>query len=298
MKALEGSLEIAIPPTTAFIIRIDGASFHTFLKGVDKPFDARVTLAMTKTTVDLVRRFSCSTGFAQSDEISLVFPNPDHITCKDNATPLNPAKKKAKQLEGHVFNGRVQKLCSTAAGYASARFNSYISEPLQWAGADPDLIKRMVSNEAYFDGRVVPFTDKNDLANCILWRSNYDGFRNAVLQISATRYGHRCIHKQSCENLVQMLNNDGIEIFTDYPAESLLGIFVKREQFHLQGAVNLKTGLDVETPVLRSRIAARSVNLSELLPTDRNEFLLAKFWTVASITASLDSTGTVRSNVK
>lgn len=72
LKLLES--ETFVSPHQAYFIRLDGCSFHTFLKGVGKPFDPRITDAMCKTTGDLVNKFQAVTGYTSSDEISLVFP--------------------------------------------------------------------------------------------------------------------------------------------------------------------------------------------------------------------------------
>ena len=130
MKALEEPFSHSIPNTNGFFCRLDGVSFHTFLKKVVKPFDSRITDAMVKTTGDLVTKFNCPTGFTCSDEITLIFP-----------------------AGIHSYNGRVQKLASVLAGYASARFNHHLQNPaMQW---DTKQLKdQMLSGSAFFDGRI------------------------------------------------------------------------------------------------------------------------------------------------
>ncbi|KAJ3345381.1 hypothetical protein HDU91_007366, partial [Kappamyces sp. JEL0680] len=109
---------------------------------VTKPFDVRISNAMLLTTADLVDKFTACTGYTSSDEISLVFDAAVHT----NEQPLSaiisydtdePPQKKAKQtnekhlakkkgtetLKTHPYNGRMQKLASVVAGYASARYS-------------------------------------------------------------------------------------------------------------------------------------------------------------------------------
>ena len=54
-------------------IRIDGKAFHTFTRGLTKPFDKIMVNTMIDTTYDLCRNIQgCVFGYTQSDEITLV----------------------------------------------------------------------------------------------------------------------------------------------------------------------------------------------------------------------------------
>lgn len=135
-----------------FFIRLDGCTFSTFLKGVVKPFDYRITNAMVKTTADLVSKFQPTMGYTSSDEISLVFTEKEvgssvedaHLPVEkadirneedgqieenktntkkhslEEKTTISPNAKKPKVevTQTHAYNGRLQKLASVAAGYA------------------------------------------------------------------------------------------------------------------------------------------------------------------------------------
>lgn len=55
------------------IIRIDGKAFHTFTKGMRKPFDRVLMSAMQETMRFLCENIQgCVFGYTQSDEITLV----------------------------------------------------------------------------------------------------------------------------------------------------------------------------------------------------------------------------------
>ncbi|KAL2911668.1 hypothetical protein HK105_208876 [Polyrhizophydium stewartii] len=169
LKAIEGQFDMAIRPTDHFVIRIDGVAFSTFTRGVELPFDERITRAMVSTTCDLVTRFNALTGYTQSDEISLVFPAAEvpsdspyaamlqirnskkrspkrkHETVADadlmaedsdapasaNAVSSDAQSVQLAQTDGrvHMYNGRIQKLASVTASFAAARFNYHLSTP-------------------------------------------------------------------------------------------------------------------------------------------------------------------------
>lgn len=112
MKRFEAAAE---PPcldlTLPVIARIDGKAFHTYTRDMQKPFDRQLTDLMVLTTWRLMKETRALFGYTQSDEISLVF---------DGAT--DPARPNV------MFNGRVQKLASVIASFATAHFNKLASD--------------------------------------------------------------------------------------------------------------------------------------------------------------------------
>ncbi len=63
------------------IIRVDGNAFHTFTKGLSKPFDADFMEIMQNTCKDLCENIQgCVGGYVQSDEISLLLIDYQMIT--------------------------------------------------------------------------------------------------------------------------------------------------------------------------------------------------------------------------
>eukprot|EP00965_Chrysotila_dentata_P243764 6205605-Pleurochrysis_carterae.AAC.1 len=105
MKEFEAATCDAVVDSSKIgVLRLDGCCFHTFSVGFRKPFDARISDSMVATAANLMQRLQASAAYTESDEISLFFP----------------------QLRELPYNGRVQKLASVAAGYASARFNKHM----------------------------------------------------------------------------------------------------------------------------------------------------------------------------
>ena len=74
MKSYESSetarrVDVQLP----IYARIDGRSFSRFTRGMDRPFDQKMTDAMIETTKHLVHETHAKIGYTQSDEISLVW---------------------------------------------------------------------------------------------------------------------------------------------------------------------------------------------------------------------------------
>ena len=75
MKQYEGISRNFLTRRVPAIIRIDGKAFHTFTKGMRKPFDRILMSAMQQTMKYLCENIQgCVFGYTQSDEITLVSP--------------------------------------------------------------------------------------------------------------------------------------------------------------------------------------------------------------------------------
>lgn len=62
---------------TPILVRLDGKAFHTFTKGLQRPFDKRLSDLMVDTTKFLVEQSNATVGYTQSDEISLAIYTED-----------------------------------------------------------------------------------------------------------------------------------------------------------------------------------------------------------------------------
>lgn len=92
------------------IIRVDGRAFHTFTKGMKKPFDDVLMKTMRDTTKYLCQNIQgCMLGYTHVREISLLL-----IDYKDIKTAA-------------WFDYEVQKVCSVAASMATMAFNKVLS---------------------------------------------------------------------------------------------------------------------------------------------------------------------------
>lgn len=66
---------------TPTIIRLDGKSFHTYTKGLNKPFDEGLIEDMQLTTAFLCENIQgAKCGYTQSDEITILLTDYDNLT--------------------------------------------------------------------------------------------------------------------------------------------------------------------------------------------------------------------------
>ncbi|KXS13116.1 hypothetical protein M427DRAFT_113653 [Gonapodya prolifera JEL478] len=253
---------------------------------------------------------------------STTTPTSPTTTPTTTPTTRHPQKKQKTTTRDHretqrthIYAGRVQKLASVMAGYASARFNSHLRRffgdaPVLESGSGDDLeaqphdraapplaravLDKMTSGLAYFDGRVVPCTSNSELMEALFWRSNFDGFRNAIQQIAraevmrvlgkSSRETQKRLESRGTRELLRILVEElKCDVFGEQgpapiPKRFLYGTWVKKEQYEILGMVNPKTGVPVQGPVVRGRVRVGSFNWAEWPHEDRVKFTLAKYW--------------------
>ena len=67
--------------TKPLLARLDGRAFHTYTKGLKRPYDERLSACMIETTKALIEEFHPRIVYTQSDEISLLFyADPEYPT--------------------------------------------------------------------------------------------------------------------------------------------------------------------------------------------------------------------------
>lgn len=164
MKGYEVVTKQQLMPKTPAIIRIDGKAFHTWTKGLDKPFDTKFYVCMATTAMTLVEEIQGAVfAYGQSDEISILLK--DYETYETE----------------QWFNGSVQKIASVAASMATAHFNKSVAN----IGFENDRPLAM------FDARVFSLP-AHEVINYFIWRQQ-DFLRNSVQSCARHYLGHKTI---------------------------------------------------------------------------------------------------------
>lgn len=187
-------------PGLPVMVRLDGRSFHTFTKGMPRPYHEPMSLAMIETARYLVEETHACFAYTQSDEISLGFWNEDD---------------KSEML----FSGRIEKLCSVLAGLATAKFNHEVIARM------PERAKLL----PVFDARVFSMPNLDEMVNCVLFRA-LDCAKNSVTMAASAHYSHRELHGKGSAAKHEMLRAKGVN-WADYPAFFKDGSFLRRETF-------------------------------------------------------------------
>lgn len=221
MKDFEGrEAKRTLMPTLPIIARIDGRTFSKFTKPFDKPFDSRLANAMRETTRKLVEQSHARIGYTQSDEITLIFQDRGYGT----------------QV---FFGGRVQKLASVLAGMATAYFiRSLDAEIGEWgqpgkAGTyEPDnpVHQLFGTSLPHFDCRVWNVPNEVEAANTLLWRA-MDAQKNGISAACRTMYSPKEMDRKSQADMLEMMNQKGIDYHSSYSVQDRYGTFMQRRTY-------------------------------------------------------------------
>ena len=195
MKMYEKEQETYLNTYKPTIARIDGRSFHTFCKGLHKPFDVNLIVLMITTTEFLVREFQPVVGYTQSDEITLVW--------KTSPT---------------MFSGRVQKLVSVLASACT----SYFAMNREF------LPSRQRSLYPTFDCRIFNVPDLEEAANNLRWRQE-DAIKNSISATAHAYFDHKVVLGKDSQQQLEMLRNIGVE-WDSFPVGYKRGYYVAKRE--------------------------------------------------------------------
>lgn len=175
MKGYEKASRVYLPGRMPMIIRCDGKAFHTFTRGMEKPWDLKMRNAMTAAGKALVEAIQgAKLAYIQSDEISVLVTDYDSLE-------FDP-----------WYNKAVQKIVSVSAAIATQAFNGSMQESDGKQGA-------------LFDARsfVLP---KEDVCNYFVWRQQ-DAVRNSIQGLGQSKFSHKELHKKNIHDIQEMLHS-------------------------------------------------------------------------------------------
>ncbi len=205
------------------IIRLDGKAFHSFTRGLKRPWDQVLHKAMVDTTKYLCANIQgCKLGYTQSDEITLLLTDFDTLTTDA------------------WFGYSVQKVCSIAASMATLEFNRAFERAADevieaiCALQDTDLeqsylvaLNKCITTGALFDARCFSIP-KEEVANCFIWRQQ-DATRNAIQMLGQSYFSHKQLEHKTTGQIQDMLWKQHGVNFNNMPVPFKRGVCVKRE---------------------------------------------------------------------
>lgn len=226
----EDRTRIKLPRRTFTIIRVDGKAFHTYTKGLERPFDAGLIQDMNETAAYLCQNIQgAKLAYVQSDEISVIVTDFD-------------------DLGTHAwFDNNLQKMASVAASMATAKFNQLRMTRFCMNNIDPmasmasSLLNQTMSPKeienfklAMFDARVfqIPFID--EVVNYLIWRQ-VDAVRNSISSVAQSMYSHRELNGKNTNDMQEMIFQKGTN-WNDYdPRLKRGGVITKVKVVRING---------------------------------------------------------------
>lgn len=187
-----------LPRRTYTMIRIDGKAFHTYTRGLKRPFDVDLIKDMDETTKFLCDNIQgAKLGYVQSDEISILLSDFEKATTSA------------------WFDGNVQKMASISSSLATAKFNQ---------------LRSSTGKLAMFDSRVFTIPPSEEVINYFIWRQQ-DATRNSIQAVAQSLYSHKELNGKNTDQLQELIWQKG-QNWNDYPVGQKRGrVILKQESW-------------------------------------------------------------------
>lgn len=201
-----------LPRRTYSIIRIDGKAFHTYTKGLQRPFDDKLMNDMDETAGFLCKNIQgAKFAFVQSDEISILLTDFEELTTDA------------------WFDGNIQKMVSVSSSIATAKFNELRPNKL-----------------AFFDSRVFTIPSNIEVENYFIWRQQ-DTTRNSISSVAQSLYSHKQLEGKNTTEQQELIFQKGIN-WNDFAPKYKRGRVIERQLYDKNGATRSKW-VSVEPPI-------------------------------------------------
>lgn len=193
MKWAEHQTTLVLPRRAYTILRLDGKTFHSFTRGVEKPYSVKLADALDAGALALLGEvMGGRMAYGQSDEYSFLLTD---FTAPDTEA---------------WFGGCVQKIVSVAASVFTAAFNqAFGGERL-----------------AYFDARCFTLAHRESVVNYFAWRQA-DAMRNSVSMVASCHFSPRALYGRGTAERREMLRAKGVD-WDALPAAVRRGRVVKK----------------------------------------------------------------------
>lgn len=183
-EEFESQTRLLLPRKTHTIIRLDGKAFHSYARGLPRPFDPTLHSDLVAAATFLCEQVTgTKLAYVQSDEVSLLVTD----LAKPGTQPW--------------YGGNVQKIASVTASLLTAKFNE-----LRYA-----MGSKKGEKLAFFDSRVFTIPEPNDVIDYFHWRY-LDAWRNAISSLASVHFSARELHEKSITDRREMLLLKGIDV--------------------------------------------------------------------------------------
>ncbi len=238
----ENRSKFFLPRRSYIILRVDGKAFHTYTKGLIRPFDSGLIEDMDEAAAYLCKNImGAQFAYVQSDEISILL------------TDFGSIETQA------WFDNNIQKLASVSASMATSAFNkARISRFMATATSVP--IEESVDALAWaeFDSRAFQIPQRVEVENYFIWRQQ-DATRNSISSAAQSVYPHKELEGKSGEQKQEMLFQKGIN-WNDYDPKCKRGRVILPEEY-------------IATSLAGDAVRTRWVSVAPPIFTQERDFL-------------------------
>jgi tRNA(His) guanylyltransferase len=232
----EDRFRTKLPRRAYTIIRVDGKSFHTYTKGLNRPFDEGLIEDMNLTAAFLCKNImGAKLAYVQSDEISILITDFD------------------TQDTQAWFDYNIQKMVSIAASLATSEFNR-LRLVRSCTDFDGDLHFDAMDKEeiinfkmAQFDARVFQIPSRIEVENYLIWRQQ-DAVRNSISSVAQSLYSHKELNGVKTNEMQEMIFQKGIN-WNEYDFRKKRGAVVGKVEVQVDGGAIRNRWEVVDTPI-------------------------------------------------
>lgn len=191
MKEYERTFSGTALKRVPLMIRVDGKAFHTFTRGMDKPFSKDLIRAMVRAAVATAKEIQgFKAAYIQSDEATFCLTDYD-----------------TNETQGW-FGYKIQKMISISAAMMSVHFNGNFK----------------TDKFPVFDSRVFSLP-REEVVNAFLWRA-LDWKRNSLQMYCQSLFSHYQLHRKNQADMHDMLHGIGKNWTTDLSDQERNGTFL------------------------------------------------------------------------
>jgi tRNA(His) guanylyltransferase len=193
MKEYERTFSNTALKRTPLMIRVDGRAFHTFTRGLYRPFDEWMISAMVQSALGVAMEMQgFKAAYVQSDEATFCLTDYD-----------------TNETQGW-FGYKLQKIVSISSALMTAHFNNNFK----------------TDRLPVFDSRAFNLP-KEEVANAFLWRA-LDWKRNSLQMYCQSLFSHKQLHGKNQAAMHEMLHGIGKNWATDLGDQKKNGTFLIR----------------------------------------------------------------------
>jgi len=238
---------------TPVIMRIDGKTFSTYTKGLNKPFDEGLIEDMQQTAIYLCENIQgAKCAYVQSDEISILITDYDKLT------------------SDAWFDYNIQEMISVSASLATAKFNqlrlrrallnnqkNFYTEldlDIEIAnnkGSRKNKSRALQSNQKIFNETILAIFNskvfnipKEKVANYFIWRQQ-NAVRNSISMLAQSLYSHKKLHQKNTNEMQEMSFQKGHN-WNDLDFNKKRGSFIVKVTYANGICINNKVKQDYE----------------------------------------------------
>jgi tRNA(His) guanylyltransferase len=257
MKRYEEPTRFTLPRRTYTLLRVDGKAFHSWTRGLNRPYDTTFMECMNRTAIRLCETISGSQfAFVQSDEISLLAV--DFLDIKTESW----------------FDGNIQKWASVSAAVAGQAFNEQVS--YYNSARTTTTLGSTKRPTAVFDARVFTIPDPIEVENYFVWRQQ-DAERNSVMMLARAYASHKQLAGKKRADQHEIIHKAG-DNWAKHPVRFKHGAVVRRSDAEIHDYADVNNPLysnwsvDENTPVFTKE----RQYLRDLVPIVWNDDLLVR----------------------